>query len=225
VSSSLARHRDEESRLALARQNRELQAARAALALKSQAEERLRIAGALHDGIGHGLTALRLQLEALSHEAPAELRDQVTRCQRVAGELLEGVRTIVRDMPDAGATDFDAALRELAAAMPGLQVTVDPQLPTVDSRLAQQLVYCFQEAIHNAVRHGGADRITIGHRQGSYLIDDNGRGLRGRTPRPGFGLRNIRQRLSAFGGEATLEAAPRGSGCRLRLSLPAGERP
>jgi len=223
ISSSLARRRDEESRRVLAQQNRELQAARAVLARQSQAEERLRIAGALHDSIGHRLTALQLQLEALAHEAPDGLRQQVRTCKEVAQELLEEVRAIVRAMPEDGADeDLDSALRDLAQALPGIRLDVSADLPATDGRRARQLVYCLQEAIHNAVRHGGANEIRISHAHGSFLVDDNGTGLREGAPTPGFGLDNMQRRLRAFGGAAALETGPRGRGCRLRLTLPEG---
>ena len=220
ISSSVARRRDEQSRQALAQQNRELQAARAVLAQQSQAEERLRIAGALHDTIGHRLTALQLQLEALAHEAPAGLREQVLTCKGVAAELLEDVRAIVRDMPGAAAPDLHTALRELAQALPGISLRVGDGLPAVDGPCAQQLLCCLQEAIHNAVRHGGADEIRIGWADGRFLVEDNGRGLPAHPPQPGFGLRNMNRRLAAFGGAAELQPAPGGRGCRLLLSLP-----
>ena len=47
------------------------------------------IAGELHDTIGHGLTALQLQLEALSHDAPDSLRRSVLGCKALAADLLE----------------------------------------------------------------------------------------------------------------------------------------
>ncbi len=219
ISSSLARRRDAESQQALERKNSELLAARALMAQQSQAEERLRIAGALHDTIGHRLTALRLQLEALGHQAPDALQEDLERCKTVAADLLEDVRAIVRDMPSGEAADLLGALRELAALTPGVTVTVTSELPDVDAPLAQELVFCFQEAVHNAVRHGGADRIELSYRHGAYEIRDNGTGPGKRVVRPGFGLRNIDQRLKAFGGHSELSLDPHGEGGLLKLQL------
>jgi signal transduction histidine kinase len=223
ISSSLARRRDEESRLTLAAQNRELQAARAVLARQSLAEERLRIAGELHDTIGHSLTALQLHLEALTHEAPDHLRKSVLTCKSLAAELLDDVRRIVREMPDTGAIDLVAALRDLEQLTPGVSLDVSPSLPEVGSAQAQQLVYCFREAIHNAVRHGGADRIEVDFGDGCFRVTDNGRGLKSRVPRRGFGLDNMQQRLAPFAGKVELQQAPTGTGCRLLLHAVVGD--
>ena len=219
VSSSLARRSEEQARLALAARNEELQAARAELARQSQAEERLRIAGALHDTLGHRLTALQLQLEVLTQEAPAALRAQVTTCKQLARDLLEEVRAIVRRMPGDEQSDLRAVLDDLARTTPGVELRVVATLPEVAPALAQQLSFCFREAVHNAVRHGGADRIEIRYAADGFVIDDNGSGLHGAVPVSGFGLRNMDQRLAPFGGRARLQAGPEGRGCRLRLGL------
>jgi signal transduction histidine kinase len=220
ISSSLARRREETAKETLAAQNEELQAARAVLARQSQAEERLRIAGDLHDSLGHRLTALQLQLEVLTHEAPEQLRRQLRDCKALAADLLEEVRAIVRRMPGDEPADLDAVLRDLAAATPGVSLEVVSAMPRMDAGLAPQLAYCLREAVHNAIRHGQADRIEISHAAGCLVIDDNGTGLQNGAVRPGFGLGNINLRLAPFGGHAVLEDAPGGCGCRLRLYLP-----
>ena len=92
----------------------------------------------------------------------------------------------------------------------------------ISSSLARRRDNLSQEAFHNAIRHGGADRISIRYDQRAFTIDDNGRGLDGGRPVAGFGLRNIEKRLAAFGGSAQLRANPETSGCRLTLRLPEG---
>ncbi len=218
VSSSLARQREVETRETLARQNNELLAARAVMAQQSQAEERLRIAGDLHDTIGHRLTALQLQLEALAHQAPEALKPQVADSQALAGDLLEDIRSIVRRMSEEKRGDLAGAIRQLEKLTPGVEISIASPLPELDAALAQQLVFCFQEGIHNAIRHGGATRIEIAFADDSFHIRDNGRGLRGPAVN-GFGLANIGQRLAPFGGRAELNDADSG-GCELLLSLP-----
>jgi signal transduction histidine kinase len=220
ASSSQARRREERARLALAVRNEELQAARTELQRQSQAAERLRIAGALHDNLGHRLTALQLQLEVLAQEAPPALRAQLGTCKQLAVDLLEEVRAIVRRMPGSEETDLRAVLDGLAASTPGVELSVPTDLPALAPSVAQQLAFCCQEAVHNAVRHGGADRIEIHHCADGFLVDDNGSGLDEAALESGFGLRNMDQRLKPFGGHVRLEAGPGGRGCRLRLQVP-----
>lgn len=218
VTTSLARQREKMTQETLARQNNELLAARAVMAQQSQAEERLRIAGDLHDTIGHRLTALQLQLEILSHEAPSHLADQVTSIQGLARDLLEDIRSIVRKMSEEKRGDLASAIGQLEELTPGVEVSITSELPKPDTALAQQLVFCFQEGISNAIRHGGATKIEISYDDEGFSIRDNGRGLNGPVS-PGFGLANIGQRLAPFGGKAHLEGHEE-RGCELLLAVP-----
>ncbi|AQA18625.1 hypothetical protein BST95_10625 [Halioglobus japonicus] len=222
ITSSLTKQREVAAQEMLSRQNSELLAARAVLAQQSQAEERLRIAGHLHDTVGHQLTALGLQLEALAHQAPDALRPRIEDSQALARELLEGIRSTVRQMTEERRDDLASAIRRLASVTPGVTIEVDRELPALPAELTQQLVFCLQEGIHNAIRHGGADHLDIHYAEGVLSIADNGRGLRG-TIVPGFGLENIRTRLAPFGGEMALTRRPDG-GCVLALTLPQLER-
>ncbi|GAB5414979.1 MAG: two-component system sensor histidine kinase YxjM [Congregibacter sp.] len=219
LTSSLARQREIETKEILAQKNSELLAARAIIAHQSQTEERLRIAGDLHDAIGHQLTALRLNLEALSHEAPDTLQDSVSRCQLLASDLLEDIRSIVRRMADEPGSGLEAAIRELGALTPQLTIHVESDLPRFSSALAQQMVFCIQEAISNALRHGQATHVNVSHDAGHLLICDNGKGLRGKSVQAGFGLSNINKRLKTHGASATLEGSAKSGAC-LRIRLP-----
>ena len=76
-SSSQARLSERESRRIQEHLNQQLIATRALLSQTSEQQERLRISRDLHDILGHQLTALSLQLELLSHQAPTELKSTV----------------------------------------------------------------------------------------------------------------------------------------------------
>lgn len=219
LTSSIAKVREIETQQALLRSNSELRAARAVMATQSKAEERLRIAGDLHDSIGHRLTALQLQLEVLNHEIPEGNRPQLLSCKALAKDLLEEVRTIVRSMSRTQGNDLREAITELEALTPGVTLETSSDLPDFGAALSHQLVFCIQEAVNNAIRHGGAQRIDVRWETPCLLISDNGRGLSKRGGEPGFGLNNINKRLAPFGGRASLDGE-KGSGCILKLELP-----
>lgn len=218
ITSSLAKQREVQAQETLARQNNELLAARAVMAQQNQTEERLRIAGDLHDTIGHRLTALQLQLEVLAHESGATHKSQVETCQQLAGDLLEDIRAIVRRMSEDQRNDLASAVQELEALTPDVSISLESSIPELNADVAQQLVFCFQEAISNAIRHGRASQIEIRFADSAFLVTDNGNGLSGNRVEPGFGLSNISARLAPFGGTASLENED-GHGCRLTLSL------
>lgn len=219
LTSSIAKVREIDTREALLRSNSELRAARAVMATQSKAEERLRIAGDLHDSIGHRLTALQLQLEVLNHEIPEANRPQLLSCKALAKDLLEEVRTIVRSMSRTQGNDLREAITELESLTPGVTLQANSELPDFGAALSHQLVFCIQEAVNNAIRHGGAQRIDVNWDAPCLLISDNGRGLGKRGAESGFGLGNINKRLAPFGGHARLSAQTDG-GCLLTLELP-----
>lgn len=218
ITSSLTKQREVQAQDELLRKNSELLAARAVMASQNKADERLRIAGDLHDSIGHRLTALQLQLEVLTHEVPEDHKDQVETCQALAKDLLEEVRSIVRRMAEDESNDLVDAIRELEVLTPGVEISIGSPLPELDAPLAQQLVFCIQEAIHNAIRHGRANRVEIRGDEYGLCIIDNGRGLASGQVIPGFGLRNINNRLATFGGYAELVVCG-DNGCQLQLHL------
>lgn len=90
-----------------------------------------------------------------------------------------------------------------------------------------------QPLVENAVRHGLEPKAEGGRlsirvrRRGDMLeiaVEDDGMGL-GEGGKPGVGLANVRQRLTAcYGDQARLELAPlKGGGTRALLSLPVKE--
>jgi two-component system sensor histidine kinase UhpB len=139
------------------------------------------------------------------------------------------------DLPDPG---HDLG-REVASPYP------QAYLPEgLSSELTLTAYRVAQEGLNNALRHSGASRIEIslGH-QGDRLfvqVLDNGQGLAGDPLASSrYGLRGLRERVRALGGEMTLgdasqlAAAPNDApvgpgtdeftrGCRLRVTLPLG---
>ena len=220
ITSSLARVEEASLKLQLQEQNAELVAARSALAQKSQMEERLRIAGDLHDSIGHKLTALRLQLEALAQMVPVELKGRVAASQQLSGELLENIRSIVKRMSYEEPVNLKVLIEQIDADTPGVNISLLSQVPFIDPALEQQLVYCIKEGVSNAIRHGGANKIEITFEAKHLLIDDNGKGVT-QGNELGFGLNNLMLRLAPFGGLVALTPRELG-GSRLSIKLLTG---
>ena len=88
------------------------------------------------------------------------------------------------------------------------------------------LLRCTQEIITNAHRHAQASALDLRYRfEGRavrLLASDDGRGAQ--SPEAGNGLRGMRERLAAYGGNAEIATAP-GAGFTLDLHLPLDDRP
>ncbi|MFG2373494.1 sensor histidine kinase [Streptomyces sp. NPDC048504] len=190
------------------------------------AEERLRIARDLHDLLAHSITLIGVQTSVAAHvlaEDPGRLDraavakaldDIADTCRSARGEL----RTTLEVLRDHGPLDERGplpgldGLPDLAATARAAGAKVDlavvaKVVPTAVGAAAYRIV---QEALTNAVRHGGRAGLTVRvgvyERDGALCVDvtDDGAGTGDGTP--GFGLVGMRERVRSVGG--TLDAGP-----------------
>jgi signal transduction histidine kinase len=202
-------------------------------------EERTRIAREIHDGVGHALTSVILQLEVCERlirrdpeaaEAVIEEQKGILRhAMAEARELVFHLRPL-----ELEAEGFAAAVRrhaqQLSERSEGMEVSLflpEERLPlSPASELA--LARIIQEALTNTARHADARRVsvTVKSERGQVVcvIEDNGRGFEPEaqpagTRTGGFGLKGMRERATALGGTLEIESAP-GRGTRIRVVLP-----
>jgi len=195
--------------------------------------ERRRIRGELHDGVGAGLTAVRLKVDAASRlieQRPERAAEMLDSASADIGSVLDDVRGLIDGLrpPVLDRMDLGAALRqradELSAHAPGLSISV------VDGAMLAQLspgadvsVYrLVSEAMNNVVRHSGATRceVRVSARDGEVVIDvsDDGRGTDDTTT-SGLGLSSMATRASEVGGHLVTGARP-DRGFRVRAVIP-----
>jgi two-component system sensor histidine kinase PrrB len=202
------------------------------------------------------LTAMRTNLEVLSTLAlPDEQRQEVigdvirtqsrieatlTALERLAqGELTTAEDHVPLDITEL----LDRAAHDAIRVYPDLHVSLAPGPTVLTLGLPVGLRLVIDNAIANAVKHGGATRIqlsAVSSRAGVEIaVDDNGAGVpeeervvvferfsRGSTASrsgSGLGLALVAQQAELHSGTASLDASPLG-GSRLLLRLP-GPRP
>jgi signal transduction histidine kinase len=222
--------READARAETSRLNAELLATRELVAGASRAEERLRIARELHDALGHGLTALSLQLEVARNTEGDAVRAPVGRAHALAKDLMRDVRAVVSAMRDDAEepgkqVDLARALRLLVDGFttPKMHLSVAEDLRVEDAARAHALFRCAQEAITNAVRHADARNLWIELRDDGEQLElvarDDGRGAR--EVRAGNGLTGLDERLRALGGSCEITSTE-GRGLSLCARLPSG---
>jgi signal transduction histidine kinase len=211
-----------EARAALLERNLQLLATRQLLADHARAAERLRIARNLHDGLGHHLTALSLNLEAAAHLGDGATREHVARAQRVTRALLDETRSSVAEAREA-TLDPIAAIRAMLAPIdtPRVHFDAPPALPLGDAARAEALTRLVQEIATNALRHAAARNLWISVSASGADVEvrgrDDGRGAA--AWRDGHGLRGMRERLTALGGSLEVVSRP-GDGFSVAARLP-----
>ena len=201
-------------------------------ALAAEEAERRRLAVELHDEIGQNLTALGIQLGQVAKDLDGGPRQDVTAARTLALDTVESVRRISRALrpealDDLGLISALATLCERVAAHTEVEIRPElrAELPAL-SHEAELVIYrAAQESLTNAVRHAHASHVVVTlSRNGDGVrleVADDGVGSPAAAgERPG-GLRFMRERALAIGGEARVERSGSG-GTRVVLIVPAG---
>jgi signal transduction histidine kinase len=188
---------------ALETANAKLHRAQLLLAQRSKAQERLRISRDLHDSIGQRLTALSLHCEFALHQSPVNLQEFLRSLKRDISATLEQLQAVVMQFKQQQSFDLATALREIAARIPGLTFELDFNSGFNDTAIDEQLLFCLQEGINNALRHGQATHISIvGTTKDNYLLlslEDNGeRRDNVVSENSGTGLEGMQRRLAPY---------------------------
>jgi two-component system sensor histidine kinase PrrB len=199
------------------------------------------------------LTAMRTNLEVLAtldlpDDQRKEVLNDVIRTQsRIEAtlsaleRLAQGELSTREDHVPVDITELlDRAAHDAMRVYPNLDVSLVPSPTCIIVGLPAGLRLAVDNAIANAVKHGGATRVqlsAVSSRAGVEIaIDDNGTGVpeeerhvvferfsRGSTAShsgSGLGLALVAQQAQLHGGTASLEDSPLG-GARLLLRLPA----
>jgi signal transduction histidine kinase len=191
-------------------------------------EERRRIERDLHDGAQQRLVALRIQLELEAEEAEPGDAERAATLRRLGAdveEAIDEVRSLARGIYPAALADrgLADALRAAALRSP-LPATV---LVTGVGRYSREIettaYFCCLEALQNAAKHAhGASAAVIELSDDGTLrveVRDDGAGFDVASIEYGSGLVNMRDRLSAVGGELATESSP-GRGARIVITIP-----
>ncbi len=211
----------EQKREELEKTHNKLRSAQAMLSEVTKNEERLRIARDMHDSIGHRLTALSLALEHARHKPPSDTTEFYAKLKEDVSLTLNELRTIVSETRRQSVTSISHILQLLASEMPDITLECEEDIALTHTTLAQQIIYCLQEGMSNAIRHGHANHFNVTYRktpQHCIVLKDNGQCLSEISV--GNGLKGMQERLSPFGGQAVLSAEKDGTTLSLSFQLP-----
>ncbi len=174
----------------------------------------------LHDNVGQLLTMAQIGLDNALNEGSTDSRlvasrDALERGIHEIRRLGRGLNTDLwqqRSLIDAISAEAER-LERVGRVHAMVQVIGDPpELPPDHSTI---LFRVFQVVLNNALKHSGADRITItlsGGQAWSLVVADNGRGFDTASTSGNGGLTNIRRRCALIGLEAHCRSVP-GDGC------------
>jgi len=207
--------------------------------ISAQEEERKRIAGDLHDGIGQCLSAVKFivesSLEQLNGKVDGTDLNALKALIPLLQESSEEVRNIVMNLRPSILDDLGILAtigwfcRQFRAVYSHIRVEekIDLTEDQVPDSLKTILFRILQEAMNNVVKHSQADRVEIQLRKKIQAIEltvrDNGRGFDAdglreiKASEKGFGITGMKERAELSGGVFEVDSAP-GRGTVIRAA-------
>ncbi len=213
---------------ALEHHARDLERTREEEARRHVAEERLRIARDLHDGVAHAMTTINVQAGVAAHVAerrPEAVTEALVAIQRASRDVLDelaGLLGVLRDDDDVPARaptpgleqipPLVASMREAHLPVSLLVEGATEEVPKPISTAAYRIV---QESLTNVLRHAGRVATSVAVRvgaEGGLVVEVSDEGSRAGEAASGggVGIRGMRERAESTGG--TLQAGHRPGG-------------
>ncbi|MGI8643575.1 MAG: cache domain-containing protein [Thermomicrobiales bacterium] len=214
--------------LELARRDREFQADELRdlhrRTVRLQEDERRRIAGEIHDAVSPLITGALYQARALrlanGSTPPAERDEGLSAVGDLLARATDELHGVIFDLrpPDLDDLGVVAAIERFIPTIQrtGLACTLelDGTMPNLTPEVRLGIYRIVQEALHNVVRHAGADealvRLEVLETLLQVTIRDNGAGFDAeRAVRPtSLGLLSMRERAAAIGASFQINSTP-----------------
>ncbi len=207
--------------------------------IEAQEEERKRLSREMHDGPAQMMANVMMRSDLIdrvyrdsgAEEALKEMRDLKT----MVRSALHEVRRIIYDLRPMALDDLGLVptLRKYLRNVEEYTKTIkiefsvireDVRLP---GRLEIALFRLVQESVQNAIKHSGADTITvkleINKNNALAVIKDNGCGFDKLTKKEGsFGLIGMKERVELLNGDMSIDSTL-GSGTVVIISIPVND--
>jgi signal transduction histidine kinase len=199
--------------------------------------ERNRLALELHDVVSQKLFSVMLTAEAAAAQLdrdPDAARAQLERTRELARESLDELRSLILGLrpPELERDGLEGALRkelEMLARIHGIEIDLEiegadqPAGSNGDGEREFAILRIAHEALNNAVRHAGADHVTVRLSQRPDVVTvevrDDGVGFDPHSPElrsRHLGLTSMEERARELGGRLEIRSAP-GTGTTVLL--------
>jgi PAS domain S-box-containing protein len=201
--------------------------------IDAQEHERARIARELHDDVNQRLALLGIELEQLQ-DNPSEVGSRVQELRKKMSKISSDVQALSHDLHSsqleylgvvAGMKSWCKEFGERQRMKIDFRSFEAPH--SVPSEIGLCLFRVLQEALHNAAKHSGVERIEVQLREDSgeiqMLVSDLGRGfdVEAEMKGKGLGLTSMRERVRLVNGTITFNSKPMG-GTTIHVRIPFG---
>jgi len=201
---------------------------------EERADERLQIAGYLHDDLAQVLFRLSIQVDVarklMDKEDYPQVTEQLDKIRESKQETSDRIRALIRDLHRSplGAKGLAEAIESFTDEVgrdSGVAFHRDVQDIALPAPIALLLYHVAREGVMNALKHAQAANVWISVRQRGEFIElelkDDGRGFDTSAPGPEghFGMAMMRERAQVGGGTIEVASAP-GEGATITVRFP-----
>ncbi|MHC1741059.1 MAG: sensor histidine kinase [Anaerolineaceae bacterium] len=194
-------------------------------------QERNRLAREIHDGLGHYLTTINMQIKAalvILQREPLKTKELLNKAQELTTEALEDVRNSVYSLREdnTGALSLTERITKLIQASESearkIFFEVKGESRSLTPQVDISLFRVVQEALNNANKHSLSTQVFISLNFSqtnvvSLTIEDNGVGSESATG--GFGLIGMKERIRLINGNINIITAKNKGFC-IEVSAP-----
>lgn len=184
-------------------------------------DDRRRLARELHDGVVQELSYIRIMTDKVDN---ARLRNQILHaCDRGLDEARAAVDALGRPTDESLGYVLHRSVRQVAERHGGHVFVELDETVEADAEQRHALVRITQEAVSNALRHGGATSIQVGLQRENgvhrLVVRDDGSGFDVETASKngGYGLVSMRDRAAALPGSLQVSSTP-GAGTTVEVT-------
>lgn len=206
--------------------------------LEAQEEERRHLARELHDEMGQGLNAIKVDAVNIREQSAAlpDIRRSAQAIIDVSTQVYQAVRNLTRQLRPVALDELglSSAVEYLVEEWQRRHKEVrcafrsDSELEGLEENVNITVYRLVQECLTNITKHAAARKVEIavdrresaqGRPEIAVTVSDDGRGANLAAPRHGLGLVGLRERVEALGGHFDVSSTP-GQGMRVAAVIP-----
>ncbi|WP_336686618.1 sensor histidine kinase [Chryseobacterium bernardetii] len=199
---------------------------------RSIEKERERISHDMHDDLGAGISALKLQAEFLKYKIEDnELQNDIEELLKTSKEMNISMREMLWSLNSGNDTlgsFIEYAILYAGSFLKKTKIVFHSECEDIISdtpistELRRNLFLCLKEAVNNVYKHSEATvlKLSFFQNRNKFLmtIEDNGIGIPDNQP-PGNGLRNMKRRMNETEGDCHILSASSGTSLTFEVKL------
>ena len=199
---------------------------------KSLENERARISRDMHDEIGAGISAIKLQSEILKMQSKNISHQEIDELIKISENMNHSMREMLWSLNVANDnienfTDYCIHYLENYFSKTNInfnfQKNIQNQKSIIKSEIRRNILMVIKESAHNIVKHSQASQatfqITDENQNLKIKISDNGKGFSSESSSVGYGLSSMRSRTESLDGEFSLISDDSGTTVFLSIDL------